>query len=120
MMTILSHCLAVIDHGKKTKRRPTIIAGLIVNGLTDCYRGAMLLLSPSLAARDWRSVTSRRIAAIIAVFLCVKMSKHFTMSGWAGRCKAGRFLEACTPTCSVRLHDWRHVVGNPLFQGIPS
>lgn len=88
--------------------------------LTLCFALAHNHQASNKLARDWRSGISRRIAAINAVFLCVKMSMHFVMSGWAGRCKAGRFLDTCTPTCSVRLHDWRHVVGNSLFLGLPS
>ncbi|MGZ8257211.1 MAG: hypothetical protein ACXWTX_05525, partial [Gallionella sp.] len=34
----------------------TQVVGIVDRGLTDCYRGAILLLSPSLAARDWRPV----------------------------------------------------------------
>ncbi len=105
----------------RKSRKSLILTDPLKLGLTVCCRVAILYPSPTLAARDWRSGISRRIAAINAVFLCVKISKHFIiMSGWIGRCKAGRFLEACTPTCSVRLHDWRHVAGTPFILGIPS
>ena len=78
-----------------------------------------ITLSPTRAARDWSHGISRRIAAIVAVFLCVKHSvRHFTMSDWVGSRKAGRFLEAGRPTCSVRRPDWSQTAGNSIFQGV--
>jgi len=53
-----------------------------------------------------------------AVFLCAK-SQFIIMLDWAGSRKTGRLRCTDRPTCSVRLHDWPHVVEfKNLYNGV--
>lgn len=82
---------------RKMKRRwkRSKIINLIQQGLTDCYRIAMLPDAGNKSARDWRPGTNgvdRRQSG----FFMRKISALHIMSGWAGSRKTGRVV------CPVR------------------
>lgn len=75
---------------KRRWKRPKSI-NLIQQGLTDCYRVAMLLDAGNTSARDWSLVihgANRRQSG----FFMRKISVLHSMSDWVGTRKSGRVV----------------------------
>lgn len=85
--------------------------------LTPSTRAAILCPLPHCSTGLVSRNTSGA-AAIIAVFLCAKnlSSSSLCRAGWALARVAG--ARTGRPTCSVRLHDWSHVVGFTTLRDI--
>lgn len=86
--------------------------------LLTCYPDDAIVIPLPHCSTGLASWNTSGTAATIAVFLCAKKlsSSLLCRAGWALARVAG--ARTGRPTCSVRLHDWSHVVGFTTLRGI--